>query len=225
MNKLYLALLLGVSVILFGCTQQQTTPEGSAVQYVCADGSIVLDRTLCPVTKPEPKAEELSVETQLSVCTGMPSAQGGSLEDLCIVGLAAKLKDTSLCKKVTKDIRLSCYALVAEVKSDPDTCKEAELTEDQCYDQYARDKRDAAVCEKIKDISYKDSCYSNLASQLGDPALCDKILSVSNKDSCYLNMAQRFGDSSYCNKIVNSIQKQNCIDNMQGKPPTQYPSK
>ncbi|MEW6295255.1 MAG: hypothetical protein AB1467_03075 [Candidatus Diapherotrites archaeon] len=134
----------------------------------------------------------------MSVCTGMPSAQGGSLEDLCIVGLAAKLKDTSLCKKVSKDVRLSCYALVAEVKGDPAVCKEAELSEDQCYNQYATDKRDAVVCEKIKDVS--------------------------NKDNCYLNMAQRFGDSTYWEKIVSSIQKQSCLDMMQNKLQIGYPA-
>lgn len=192
----------------------------AATKYVCPDGKTVADSALCATGTAGAGTTGTSVETafesELEVCTGMPSTQTISFEDVCIIGLAGKHKDTSLCTRVVRDQRLTCYALVAEVKDDPEVCSEAEFQEDQCYEQYARDKREGSACSKIKTVSTKDSCYYSMASQLGDPTFCDSITYSEQKDRCYLDMAQRTRDSSYCNKITNSNQKQNCLQNMQG---------
>ncbi len=232
MNKTYfafVALVLFVGAVLFGCGGQAAEPE---VKFVCADGSVVSNTTLCPAAPPEtgaptgapgaptapttPTAGVMTAEMELSVCADMPEAQGMSLEAYCIMGLAGKHENTSLCKKLGMDQRKNCYALVAEVSRNADLCVEAGTGKDQCYQQYANDMKDATVCDKIGDINYKDSCYGSLANNLGDPALCDKIRNVNQKDSCYGSMASRLGDSSYCNQITNENQKQNCLQNMQG---------
>lgn len=225
MKKLFLILALGLSLLFLGCIQQPaagTSTGGETVtKYVCADGkTIVTDITACPTLpstgQPQP------YETELSVCYGMPSISyggggqyGGSLEDLCIVGVAAKVKDTSLCKKLSKEQRLTCYAIVADQKNDPDVCLEAESSMvDQCYNQYATNKKDASICDKITEINSKDSCYSQLASQLYEPALCDKMKNPNMKDSCYFSTAMQSSNSSYCNKIINSGMKENCQNNL-----------
>ncbi|MEW6329270.1 MAG: hypothetical protein AB1468_04080 [Candidatus Micrarchaeota archaeon] len=229
MNKthfVFVALVLFVGAVLFGCGGQ--APEAE-VKFVCADGSVVSNKTLCPGAPPgtgaptgapsaptTPAAGVMTTEMELSVCADMPEVQGMSLEAYCITGLAGKHKNTSLCKKLGMDERKNCYALVAEVSNDVNLCAEAGTGKDQCYQQYANDMRDASACDKISDVNYKDSCYNGLASNLGDPALCDKIRNVNQKDSCYWSMASRLGDSSYCNSITNSDQKQNCLQNIQG---------
>ncbi len=219
MKNMYLILLLGLAVLMSGCTQQQ--PSGQVIKYVCTDGSVVADKSLCPVQAgvTETAKQPITLETELSVCSEMPSVQTAyqavSLEDICMMGIAGKHKNASLCRKVSSDQRKGCYTFVAEVANNADLCLDAGAQKDQCYDQYARDLRDVSVCDKISDISYKDSCYSGLASTLGDPTLCDKIRNVNQKDSCYWSMASRFSDSSYCQKIANSNQKQNCLQNMQ----------
>lgn len=218
MNKLYLLLILGMSVLLLGCTQPPAEPAAPTIQYVCANGTVVTDQTLCPVAgAAEADLLPLTREQELEVCVGMPAMPQGSLEDMCIVGIAGKYEDTSLCKKISSDQRFSCYAIVAGVKNDPDGCLEAEYQEDKCYDAYAQNKRDASVCGKIKDINSKDNCYSRLAGQIGDATLCDKIQNVNQKDNCYREMAQRFNDPSYCENITNSDQKQNCLNSVQSK--------
>lgn len=222
MNKwsIIICLFFFLAVLLSGCTQ---TPPAPAVKYVCADGkTTVTDITTCP---PSVGAKELTEEEKaLEVCKGMPSVQGVSAEDICIIGVAGKYKDTSICTEVSRDQRLNCYVLIAELKNDTAICAEAGSMIDQCYDQYATNKRDSSICAKITDMGYKDSCYEKLAGQLSDPALCNKILNVNQKDNCYSNMAMRLGDSSYCEKITNSNQKQSCITNMQGRSGENKPS-
>jgi hypothetical protein len=199
-QKIILSILtIFLIVFVFGCKQQ--------TQYVCSDGRTVTDKAQCA-------APVLTVESELTVCSGMPTYQSYALEDMCIIGLAGKHQDTSLCKEASRDVRNGCIVLVAEVKNDPNICTQAEQ-QDTCYEQYARDEKNATVCDNIKDTNYKDSCYQNLASQLGDPTLCDKLVYADRKGSCYFDMAMRSRDSSYCNKITDSNQKQNCLQNLQ----------
>ncbi len=220
MKPIFSVLFLASFIFLAGCTQQAPP----ITQYVCADGSVVNEKALCPTALAQPSpAVSLTPEMELKVCAGMPAIQKGSYEDYCIMGLAGKRKDTSLCIEVSRDNRLQCYLLVAEVKNDPDVCLKAEFEADRCYQSYATDVRDGSICGKIKSVSERDSCYQNLASQLGDSALCDKITSAGQRDSCYSNLAMNLRDASYCNKITNSDQKQNCLSNIGGKPPNLEP--
>jgi len=215
MNKSHILLLVSI-LFSSGCMQTQTE-----TQYVCPDGrTVVAEIAACPpvVTTTQPPAEPLTVEKELGICSEMPSTQRFYFEDYCIIGIAARYENTSICRKVARDQRLSCYTVIAELKGDADVCLDAESQEDQCLSQYATDSRDSSACDKISDINYKDGCYSSLASYLSDPAMCEKIRSVSQKDSCYLNIAMRFGDSSYCNRITTSDQKQYCLQNLQGRP-------
>jgi hypothetical protein len=217
-THLMLAFILGV--LISGCIQP---PSGQETKYVCTDGRVVADKTSCPTTQATgaqtSAGSELTLETELLVCSEMPSLQTNyqtvSLEDFCVIGLAAKHANTTLCKKVSSDRRKDCYSFVAEVSSKPDLCTEAGAQRDMCYEQYARDFKDISVCDKISDIGYKDSCYSGLSNTLGDATICEKIRNANQKDSCYGSMASRFSDSSYCQKIMNTNQKQNCLQNMQ----------
>lgn len=238
------AMLLAIT-FLFGCTQI----PGQQAQFVCGDGKIVSDRTLClsnageekTVTKYvcsdgkttvdsiascPPKQEEtvtLDLETELAVCSGMPETKSGSLEDACIIGIAGKREDSSLCRKVGTNQRTNCYIVVAEILGDSSKCDEAGTSKDQCYEQYSREMNDSTVCEKITNISNKDNCYNSMSSNTADPELCEKIKNINTKDSCYQNIAMRLGDKTYCDKITNANLKQSCIQNMS---PQQYvPSK
>ena len=214
MGKFGLLICLIILFGLLGCTQ---TPPAPVTKYVCPDGkTTVEDITTCPPSAAAPK--ELSEEEKaLEVCSGMPSTQMYPFEDICIIGVAGKYENSSICKEVSRDQRQNCYKLIAEVKDDPSLCEEAESMADQCYGDYASDKKDSSICAKISDINYRDSCYDRLANQMGDAALCDKITNANQKDNCVFSMAMRFGDSSYCNNIRNNDQKQNCISNIQGR--------
>lgn len=217
-GKSHILAVFCLGLFLFGCTAQQPAAgnETQVIKYVCANGQVVTETALCPniTTGGAAQARELTKEEQLSVCTGMPESQQGSLEDMCVIGLAAKIKDASLCQELSRDSRPGCYALVASAKNDVNVCAEAGTYKDRCYEEYARISQDASACDKISDINSKGNCYYNLFNVLGDPALCDKIASVGTKDSCYWSAAMRTGDSTYCNKITNANQKENCNQNL-----------
>jgi len=212
MNKFAVLIILGLGLLVLGCAAQTGAPAGEQIKYVCPDRTTVASPELCSSTT----ARALSDEEQLSVCTGMPEYQGTSLEEACIMGLAAKNKDSALCLKVGRETRPRCYAMVANAKGDIGVCQEAGTYKDRCYNEYATNYQDASACDKIGDVSMKDSCYSNMVNTLGDPTLCNKVVSVGQKDSCYWNIAMRLRDVSYCNKITSADQKQNCLQNIQG---------
>lgn len=220
MGKMFVLMFLGLILFLAGCAQT-TSP---ATQYVCSDGkTIVANITSCPVPSGTAAAtstgtpQALTLETELSVCSEMPSYQNVSIEDLCIIGLATKHENTALCKKVASDQRYICYALIAEDAKKPEICLEAGIQKDQqCLLQYMRDTRDTGVCDKMTDVSQKDSCFMEATNYSGDPAICEKIKTFDQKNSCYYNIAMRTRDSTYCNKITNADQKQNCTQNIGG---------
>lgn len=212
--------IFGVLLLLFGCAQ--ATP-----QYVCPDGkTIVAAVSACPgagaagTAGAEPAAAQtgcaITSEIEFEVCSGMPEVNRQSMEETCIMGLAAKHENASLCKKLSFDGRKNCYLTVAVAMNDMGICKEAGVgtDRDNCYQQYASMLQDASACDVITDINYKDGCYSNMANVLGEASLCDKIKASYQKDSCYYNMASRFQDSGYCNKISNEDQKQNCLNQL-----------
>lgn len=244
------ALLVFLGFVLFGCTKILPGSEPET-KYVCSDGkTVVADLASCPPAPAAapvaaPPAVVLTQEVEMAVCSGMPSlpSQGVALEDVCIIGLAAKHENTTLCRKVGRDQRMTCYVIVAELKNNPDICLEAESQASQCLEQYAREKNDGSVCgritevsyrnscyssmagklsdlsicEKITDVNQKDSCYSQMANQLSDPALCEKMRNLNNKDNCYFDVARRFGDSSYCDMIASSDRKESCLQELQGR--------
>ncbi|MCX6777340.1 MAG: hypothetical protein NT157_00460 [Candidatus Micrarchaeota archaeon] len=212
---------------MLGCAQLQ-----SQTQYICADGkTIVASPSLCPAAAPEAPATPtaaapaITLDTELEMCSGMPEMQQTSLEEMCIMGLAGKHENASLCKRLSYNTKMQCYLVIATVTNDADVCAEAGSDKNNCYQQYASNTGDASVCDKITDVNNKDSCYSNIASQGGDATLCDKIKSVGQKNSCYWSIAMRLQDVTYCNEITDSNQKQNCLQNLQSQSQPAQPIK
>ena len=219
MNKLAVVSCI-FGFLLFGCTQltSQVQQGQQPIQYVCADGrTTVTNISLCPAVTSVPTTRTLTLDEELSICVDMPTTQQGSMEDVCYMILAAKHENTSLCRKVSTNMRSQCYTTLAEVKEDATVCAEAGTYKDSCYQQYAQTSGDSSVCDKITEVSQKDSCYSNAASRSGDPTLCEKIKTSYQKDDCYSNMASRTRDTTYCDKITDSNRKQNCLQNIQGQ--------
>ncbi|MDO8339826.1 MAG: hypothetical protein Q7T16_04170 [Candidatus Burarchaeum sp.] len=232
--KVMLALLVSVfGLFLLGCAQLQQT------QYVCADGKTVVANLAQCSTAPAagalaapaapgvaaPSAAPLTLDAELEVCSGMPEVQQMSLEEFCIMGLAAKHENVSLCKKLSYEGKRQCYLVLATALNDADVCAEAGSEKNSCYNQYASIVQDAAVCEKITDINSKDNCYSQMSSTIGDASLCDKIKTAGMKNGCYFNMAMRLQDTSYCDKITESGQRQNCLQNIGGGGMQELPAK
>ena len=155
-----------------------------------------------------------SREVELEVCAGMPQVGEAPLDSYCYIGLAAKYKDTSLCQKMSSDVRRTCYGIIAQASNNAAVCEEAGSYKDNCYVEYARNAKDDSVCEKIIDVNQKDSCYMDAANRLADASFCEKIKVVTSKDGCYFNIAMRLQDKAYCDKI-SGVQKEDCLRNFQ----------
>ena len=151
-------------------------------------------------------------EVELEVCAGMPQVGEAPLDAYCYIGLAAKYKDTSICQKMSSDVRRGCYGIIAQASNNAAVCEEAGAYKDNCYAEYARNAKDASACEKVADVNQKDSCYMDAANRLADASFCEKMKIVPNKDNCYQNMAMRLQDKAFCDKITAQNIKDSCTE-------------
>lgn len=205
LNFILVFFIIGI-VFISGCIsfKQPTTSQQPALQPSLQSS---------PAGKPA-----ITRDVELEVCAGMPQVGEVPLEAFCMIGLAAKYQDVSLCKKFSSDIRRSCYTIIAQVSKNVAICDEIGSDKDACYAEYARNMNDATICDKITDINQKDNCYSNFANKLVDASFCEKMRVVTSKDGCYFNIAMRLQDKTYCDKIA-GIQKEDCLRNLQQEYP------
>ena len=75
-----------------------------------------------------------------------------------------------------------------------------EIMDDQ-YRYDAVDKKDASICDKIKDSWYKDICYGTVAQYKKDASICDKVQDPYTRDGCYKDVGILTRDPSICAKI------------------------
>ncbi|MDD5111766.1 MAG: hypothetical protein PHG85_04425 [Candidatus Altiarchaeota archaeon] len=119
----------------------------------------------------------------MSIC----DLAGGSKDD-CYEALAGKLKDPSVCAKITS-------------RYDKDTC----------YLNMVYTVREESICLGISSQQTKDSCYSTLAYYTYNSEYCSKITSVPTQDTCLTNLAYYKNDVSLCNELSTPAGVKNCI--------------
>lgn len=137
----------------------------------------------------------------------------------CIKELALYLNDTSYCDEMPLDYRYGsldyeyalnfkadCYIDYALKTDNMSYCEIIDIGDSvfNCYDKFARVKKDPSICENIKttETYNKGWCYSNMAQFLDDITLCEK--SQKTKPFCYYYFAVKNKEVELCNKIDKS---------------------
>ncbi|MFA6077076.1 MAG: hypothetical protein WC735_03295 [Candidatus Paceibacterota bacterium] len=124
----------------------------------------------------------------LNACNGLPEFDN----QVCIMGIAVKIKDLSLCKTLkSDDYRFSC--------------------ETQIQKKSAIESGDEQACENIVGLSSKDLCYVGIAIKKGDAGICEKVVAQVYITSCYMQIAKNKNDSQICNLIKSEPDKEYCF--------------
>lgn len=81
--------------------------------------------------------------------------------------------------------REACYVRYAIEHLDATVCQNLWEQINDCYSAVAYVKKDATLCEKVKNsVDAKDMCYLGVSSQTKEATLCDRIQSQSIKRQC-----------------------------------------
>lgn len=116
----------------------------------------------------ECKKEFTTVSTEERECYNQKDSIG------CLRKLAISKNDLSICYSIIPE------SLIGFPGSN---------LHDECLLEFARSKKDAKVCDKIKTnlepTNYRDECYSHFSYLTQDSSLCAKIENELWKESCY----------------------------------------
>ncbi|MAG07256.1 hypothetical protein CMI46_00375 [Candidatus Pacearchaeota archaeon] len=132
--------------------------------------------------------------------------EGDAERDLCYAFQLVENYDYDYeCEDVysTSTFLESCMSEIpfrnAMKSGNPDNCEELTSSQkgapdgftyrNKCYIEFAKQKEDLSICEKIGDSTpenrnYKDYCYILLVQLLNDPTGCDLVVNQSLKSDC-----------------------------------------
>lgn len=98
-------------------------------------------------------------------------------------------------------------------------CQGAEGTEkSRCYMAVAENKRDAALCSRIKDDNFRSKCYLRVAKKKGDPEVCNKLSALYiDETSCYVDVAVETGKEAICARLKNDYFRDSCYSRVAKK--------
>lgn len=152
------------------------------------------------------------IKNDIKICDRLVSNQRFD----CIKELALYLDDTSYCDEIPLGFRFGsleheyalnfkaeCYIDYGVKTDNMFYCEIIDVGDSifNCYDKFARIKRDPSICENIKTTATynKGWCYSNMAQFLNDISLCEKA--EKTKPFCYYYFAVKNKDTGLCNNI------------------------
>lgn len=139
-------------------------------------------------------------------------------KDSCLMQLAYKTKDPSVCEDVSsQSSKDSCYSSYAIRTNDSNICPKVSEQErrNNCYLTIAKKTGDENLCKEIKGtnivgIGYDSRCLYEIASIHQKPYVCDMITDAAG---CYVNVAS-VDNPEICEKITDQHYKDECYMNI-----------
>ena len=91
-----------------------------------------------------------------------------------------------MCWDIEDEYILSnCIVPLAEKNSDYSLCENLIKNKDYCFFNYATSKNDIEICDLINDeYRNKTACYQIIANSLNDPSICDNISDETERQQC-----------------------------------------
>lgn len=128
---------------------------------------------------------------------------------------AVSKNDPNECQKLSADSRDDCYTEYAVDRKDAGLCEKAVYGKNYCYAQVARARKDADLCMKITGSSTSlNTCVANVASDTGDFTPCINHLSGTGKSACIKAVAVKLRDVSVCDYLEYGSGRNGCIESV-----------
>lgn len=127
------------------------------------------------------------------------------VDDSCYFDFALLARDKKICEKITLPARKTACISILDKK---DHCGElAAVEKDLCWQIYAIESNDKAVCFNIKESTYALDCFAHYAAKEHDLRFCDDGGFVLNDLwECYKRYSLESGDLAGCDRIYNKSQ-------------------
>ncbi len=149
---------------------------------------------------------------------------GNSLYFQCVLGIAEKTLNISLCKKLPQQIRDNCIIILASKLKNSRLCDDglSDSLKLWCYESsgFAKENTTIALaafelCSIIKNKtnltkSY-ESCIADIAVKRRNLSVCFQIQNASKRDDCIYNTALSINSIKACSFIINSYTKDWCM--------------
>lgn len=131
---------------------------------------------------------------EIAVLTGNIAAceRAGELAGQCIVEVAAKVGDPSICRSLGID-----------------------MDRDICVTEIAKNRGDASICEKYAG-NYRNPCLHELAKATGNRAICERIPPADPSRQLCLDDLRKFEEKSIaaCASFQNKADEQLCLKHL-----------
>lgn len=114
---------------------------------------------------------------------------------------------------LTSGWRYECYLDLAIEKKDLSLCDKS-LSQNYCYREVAKLKKESILCEKISDSFNRDSCYLGVAEARKEVDLCEKISDLKAKNFCFYAIAEATKNPNLCEKIRSNHRRERCYKDM-----------
>lgn len=152
------------------------------------------------------------IKNDVKICERLVSDQRFD----CITEFALYFDDVAYCDEIPLGFRFGsleyeyamnfkadCYTDYAIKTDNMSYCEKVDFGDSifNCYDKFARLKREPGICENIKttETYNKGWCYSNMAQFLNDITLCEKA--EKTKPFCYYYFATKLRNMELCEEI------------------------
>lgn len=148
-------------------------------------------------------------------CQNNSSTECLNENNKCLVQLGIKNQDMRICDLLSGENKDSCYLGVGVNSKNATICdKIADATyKNPCYREVAISTLNSSLCKKISNTpdEEKDGCYTQVALKTENPSLCLQVDNSTTKDICYGNIANVKGDVSICDNVKNTDWKILCV--------------
>ncbi len=161
MKKFSLVVLLGLSLFLLWCWNQETNDEEHNNQP---------DEQQQNVSKSE---SDFDMSECMKWCEMMRNKEWleekmfGDCKSLCTAGKAMEEGDASGCEDSEWIMKDSCYSSVAHETLNPNICEKVTdgMIRYGCYASIAEEKKDDSICNKIEDKMFKAACIDSVKAE------------------------------------------------------------
>ncbi|MEM4626212.1 MAG: hypothetical protein QXF70_02175 [Candidatus Bilamarchaeaceae archaeon] len=126
------------------------------------------------------------------------------LDDLCYFDFALSINEKEICNMISSPARKTACVSIIE-KNDRCTELNVPAEKDLCWQLYAIESKDSAVCFRISKVSrYALNCFAYYAAKMKDLSFCDASgFVLDDLWKCYRIYSLESGDLTGCDLIYN----------------------
>jgi hypothetical protein len=155
-----------------------------------------------------------------SMCADLEEDDSGQRRDKCYSRVGEKIKDPSVCRKISTDRYADdCYSGIAVKTGNVSLCSNVMDSDDadDCVIDISKKTGDEETCLYLTSPTAQQDCVYGVAINNRDFSACSKITVESQKLACQTQVALSKNSKEYCNKIQSKATRQSCLEQIEDR--------